>query len=140
MKTLLLSLCLMVSASAMAADCYKLETEVSVLRTLTAPAEVCVSNMNVVEGMLLATVEIDGEVLSTQTAIADDGKSLVYSKSTYRAGCEDLDAVGIIVNLDLNVDGTVAGINKVEGVAGYTVDICHTMPTSEVLVYSKVNN
>ena len=150
MKAMLFSLCLLFSVGSFAKTCYTLETEVTVLRTLTAPSEVCLSHVRTKYGKLEGKLYIDGvesELSAAITNIVDMGVHFekgtvrnLYTETTYDRGCDELDAINLSLDVVMDYDGSLTGLDTLSGVAGYTMDICHTRATSQKLVYKRVAN
>lgn len=147
MKSLFLSLCLLLSASAMASDCFKLDSQPTVLRTLSAPTEVCLSHMLTMNGTLTAKMTIDGKTQDISVRITDrtslgghfdSAKAMVYSNATRTRYCEEIDMIALTINLTMDIDGGLVGVNGLDGVAGYTPDICHSQATTEEVIYTSI--
>ena len=146
MRTLLFSMTLLVSSNLLAADCYILQDAPTVLRSLSAPAEVCLSRVSTSRDVLSAELTVDGIVANIAVELKDrrglgvhfdSAKAVIFTNSNYTRYCEELDLIALTLNVILDIDGSLIGLNRLEGLVGSTPDICHTQATSEKITYKK---
>ena len=151
MKAMLFTVCLLVSASSFAKECYVLNSEVpAMIRNLEIPKEICVSDLKMIgEDKLIGISYVDGEVSLIDTYITDvvniDNELMkvvarnVIVRTTFDRGCDEVEAMNVDLNIVNERNSLSVEVADLDVTVGYTMDVCHSKMRSKKLNYKKVN-